>query len=96
MASAALQAAAMALVAVTLAACASSAALQPADVEKVIATGLTEQVGGDFTVTCPSPLPAEAGYSFTCDVTDRTGGGALKVAVTEDDDTGTFSWRVTG
>lgn len=79
-----------------LTACSSSAALDPADVEQQIAQGLTEQVGGDFSVACPSDVPAEAGYAFTCTVTDRTGGGAVTVSVVEDDAVGAFSWKVTG
>ena len=79
-----------------LTACSSSAALDPADVEQQIAEGLTEQVGGDFTVACPSEVPAEAGYAFSCTVTDHTAGGAVTVSVVEDDAVGAFSWRVTG
>ena len=75
-----------------LTACSSSAALKPADIEQQIAQCLTEQVGGDFTVACPSDVPAEAGYAFTCDVTDHTGGGTVTVAVVEADATGAFSW----
>ena len=86
---------AMPLAVVSLAACASSPSLAPGDVEQQITDGLTEQVGGEFEVTCPSPLPAEAGYTFTCDVTDRTGGRTVAVTVVEDDDAGTFRWRVT-
>ena len=90
-----LRGAATLLSALSLAACSSSASLQPADVEEQITRGLTEQVGGEFEVTCPSPLPAEAGYTFTCDVTDRTGSRTVAVTVVEDDDVGTFRWRVT-
>ena len=90
-----LRGAATLLSALSLAACSSSASLQPADVEEQITRGLTEQVGGEFEVTCPSPLPAEAGYTFTCDVSDRTGGSTVTVTVVEDDDAGSFRWRVT-
>lgn len=96
MARATLRGAAALLAALSLAACSSSASLQPADVEQQITQGLAEQVGGEFEVTCPSPLPAEAGYTFTCDVTDRTGSTTVAVTVVEDDDAGTFRWKVTG
>ena len=95
MARATLRGAVALLAALSLAACSSSASLQPADVEQQITRGLAEQVGGEFEVTCPSPLPAEAGYTFTCEVADRTGGSTVAVTVVEDDDAGTFRWRVT-
>lgn len=85
---------AVTLAAVVLTGCSAAAAIRPADVERQITDGLSEQVGGEFEVTCPSALPAEAGYTFTCAVADRTGGGTLTVTVVEDDDTGTFTWRV--
>lgn len=95
MARATLLVAAGVLAAVALAGCTSSSSLEPTDVEDQITDGLIEQVGGEFEVTCPSPLPAEAGYTFTCDVSDRTGGSTVTVTVVEDDDAGSFRWRVT-
>lgn len=80
--------------ALTVASCGSSAALRTDDVEQQIATDLSAQVGGEFEVTCPSPVPAEAGYAFTCTVADRTTGASLSVSVVEADADGTFSWRV--
>ena len=80
--------------ALTVVSCGSSASLRTDDVEQQIATDLSEQVGGEFTVTCPSPVPAEAGYAFTCTVADGTSGKSLRVAVVEDDAEGAFSWRV--
>lgn len=59
-----------------------------------IARGLTEQVGGDFAVTCPTAVPAVAGTTFTCSVTDASDGRTIMVTVTEVDDAGGFDWRV--
>ena len=95
MARATLSVAAALAAVIALAGCSGSASLVPSDVEEQITDGLTEQVGGEFEVTCPSPLPAEAGYAFTCEVADRTGGSTVAVTVVEDDDAGTFRWRVT-
>lgn len=81
-------------VCVLVSACGGSAALRPADVESQIATGLAEQVGGEFTVACPAEIPAEAGYRFTCSVTDAAGGAPVQVEVVEDDASGAFNWQV--
>lgn len=59
-----------------------------------IAAGLAEQVGGDFAVTCPTGVPALAGMTFTCSVTDASDGRTIMVTVTERDDAGGFDWRV--
>lgn len=59
-----------------------------------IAAGLAEQVGGDFAVICPTGVPALAGTTFTCSVTDASDGHTIMVTVTERDDAGGFDWRV--
>lgn len=81
--------------ALVLSSCASTSSLRPSDVEDQISQGLSTQVGGEFAVSCPSSLPAESGYTFTCAVTDRTDGTTSTVTVVEDDDTGAFTWKVT-
>ncbi len=75
--------------------CSASLTLNSGDVESEIAKGLTDQVGGEFTVRCPTEIPAELGYSFACDVTSVDDGAAVTVTVTEDDAKGAFSWKVT-
>jgi hypothetical protein len=79
---------------ILLAGCSASESLRTVDVQQQISTALTKQVGGAFTVTCPSTLPAEQGYSFTCAVVDVEGGKTVTVTVTEDDDAGAFRWKV--
>lgn len=74
--------------------CAGGSALRAADVESQIASGLADQVGGEFAVTCPVEIPAEAGYRFTCSAQDAAGGSPVSIEVVEDDDSGAFSWRV--
>ena len=66
----------------------------PADVEEQVSAGLAEEVGGAFEASCPEEIPAEAGYTFTCTVTDLADGTTVTVTVTEDDAAGAFSWRV--
>ncbi len=72
----------------------SAPMIDPADVEEQISTGLAEEVGGAFEASCPEEIPAEAGYTFTCTVTDPADGTIITVTVTEDDADGAFSWRV--
>ena len=72
----------------------STATLRAGDVQDQIARGLAEQVGGEFTVSCPSAVPALAGTTFTCSVTDAADGRTMMVTVTEVDDAGGFDWQV--
>lgn len=89
-----------ALVAVSLvstamaAGCSSPPNLRTGDVEDQITSGLVTQVGGEFTVVCPTSVRAEAGATFTCTATDGSGGSTVTVIVTESDDAGGFDWRV--
>jgi hypothetical protein len=78
-----------------VAGCSSSAALDSGSVQEQIAAGLAAQAGGAFTVECPTEIPAEQGYAFTCTANDQEGGQEAKVAVTESDAAGTFTWQVT-
>ena len=74
--------------------CSTPPTLRSVDVQDQIEAGLADQVGGDFTVVCPSGVPAEAGTTFTCSVTDEADGTTVDVIVTESDDSGGFEWRV--
>ncbi|MHB1163694.1 MAG: DUF4333 domain-containing protein [Candidatus Nanopelagicales bacterium] len=77
---------------VLLAGCAKS--LDSTQVSDAIDAALTEQFGGDFTVTCPSGIPAEAGNVFTCDVANAADGSTAQVQVTQDDAEGNVTWEV--
>lgn len=77
-----------------LAACAAPPSLSNGDVQDVIASELAEQVGGSFTVTCPSAVPAEPGQRFTCDVTDEGTRDTVSVQVAVTDAEGAFTWQV--
>lgn len=71
-----------------------SKTLNTDDVEGQISSGLTEQVGGEFTVDCPADPPAEAGGTFECTATSAEGQTAT-ITVTQDDAEGNLSWEVT-
>ncbi|MDP1876590.1 MAG: DUF4333 domain-containing protein [Actinomycetota bacterium] len=75
-----------------LAGCAKS--LDSTQVSDAIDTSLTDQFEGDFTVTCPSDIPAEAGNVFTCDVSNATDGSTATVEVTQNDADGNVTWEV--
>ena len=78
-----------------LAACSTSKTLNTDDVQNAIQKGLSEQVGGTFTVTCPSDITAEKGGTFTCSVADPSDGSTATVTVTQEDADGQFNWEVT-
>ena len=82
-------------VALVLVGCASTALLRTGDVETSVEEALSDQVGGTFTADCPSSVPAEAGGTFTCQVTDATDRATVTVTVTQSDDQGAFTWQVT-
>lgn len=79
----------------SLTGCASAPTIAPGEVESELVRGLAEQVGGTFSATCPSPIPAQAGQVTACTVTDETGDAAVEVEVVQTDTNGTFRWRVT-
>jgi hypothetical protein len=79
---------------VTVVGCSSPPTLRSVDVQKQIAASLAEQVGGEFSVTCPTGIPAQEGTTFTCSVTDASDGSTVTVTVTESDDAGGFDWVV--
>jgi Domain of unknown function (DUF4333) len=85
----------MSVAAVALVAgCSAPPTLCSGDVQDQIEAGLGAQVGGEFTVVCPTGVPAEAGVTFTCSVTDESDGSSIDVVVTESDSSGGFEWRV--
>lgn len=61
--------------------------------EREIASGLAEQLGGSFEVVCPGGQPMTAGTSFTCEATDEAGQVGV-IAVEALDDTGNVDWEV--
>ena len=73
--------------------CAAARAMSAADVQAVITNGLNEQMGVRYSVVCPAGMPVEAGYTFTCTVTDPADGSTTLVTVTETDDNGAFTWK---
>lgn len=80
--------------ALMLAACSTPPSLRTDDVQGSIASALAEQVGGTFTVTCPSAVPAEPGQRFTCSVTDGSTKDVVAVDVEVTDGEGGFTWQV--
>jgi hypothetical protein len=87
-------AAACAVTGILLAGC-SAGTISSVDVQKAIAAGFADQVGGEFAVACPTELPAQEGYTFACTVTDQADGTKVTVQVTETDGDGGFTWEVT-
>lgn len=75
-----------------LAACSNS--LSQTDVQDKLTQGMTEQLGGTYTVSCPSDIPVAAGATFTCDATGADGSMGV-ITVTQDDDQGNLSWEYT-
>lgn len=88
-------AASLAVAGASVAACGSSPTLRGTDVERVLVDGFAAQVGGSFSATCPSPIPAEQGRSVTCTVTDLDDGTTVQVEVTQDDADGAFGYHAT-
>jgi hypothetical protein len=78
-----------------LASCSTTKTLNTTDVQDAISKGLTEQIGGTYSVTCPADVEAKSGATSTCDVKDTATGETATVTVTQTDDNGTFDWKVT-
>jgi hypothetical protein len=78
-----------------VAACSSTPTLRSTDVQEAIATGLGDQVGGAFAVTCPTAVAAREGVAFTCTAVDPADGAVITIAVVQTDDEGRFEWAVT-
>ncbi len=75
-----------------LAGCSGASTLDNTKLTDGISSGLTEQLGGEWTVTCPEDQPLEQGYTFTCDV-ENAEGTSGQIKVTEDDAEGNVSWE---
>jgi Domain of unknown function (DUF4333) len=87
---------AAALLAIGLLAAACS---RPLDVDQ-LESELKDQVERDLgttglTVTCPDDVKAEAGSTFTCEASDASG-ATMVITVTQKDDQGHVTWKVTG
>ncbi len=80
------------LSAALLGGCSTTTTLDYTKLQDGIATGLAEQVGGEWTVKCPEGQPVAKGTTFVCDVTN-TDGTTATVKVTEDDEEGNVSWE---
>ena len=75
--------------------CSATPTLRSTDVQEAIATGLREQVGGVFTVACPTAVAAQERASFTCTAVDPADGGSVTITVVQTDDQSGFDWTVT-
>lgn len=64
-----------------------------ASIETAVQDGLAEQVGGEWTVTCPDSMEVQAGLTTNCMATSAHG-QTLDVNVTQDDDQGNVTWEV--
>lgn len=90
------RAAAVGVIAGALAACGGTPALNSDEVEVAIVAGLLEQSPeGEFGAVCPEGIPAVAGSSVECEVTNAVDGALLTVTATQDDDSGNFTGEVT-
>ena len=69
-----------------------SPSLDPNTIIPTMQGSLSQQVGDQVTVTCPS-APLKANYIFDCTATDST--GSLIVRVTENDNQGHVTWQLT-
>lgn len=78
-----------------LAACSTTTTLSTEEIQTAIAKGLTDQLGGTYTVTCPTTIEAKSGAKFDCDVTDTNSGATGVVTATQTDDQGHIDWEVT-
>ncbi|MDD2858528.1 MAG: DUF4333 domain-containing protein [Candidatus Nanopelagicales bacterium] len=78
-----------------LAACSSVTTLNTEEAQAAISKGLTDQLGGTYTVTCPESIEAKANATFTCDVTDTASGATAVVTATQTNDQGNIDWEIT-
>ncbi|WP_372791478.1 DUF4333 domain-containing protein [Paraconexibacter sp.] len=68
--------------------------LNTGEAETQIAAGLTEQLGGDVSVSCPEDVKVEKGATFECEATDPQSGETATVTVEQKDDEGNIRWEV--
>lgn len=62
--------------------------------EREITKGIKDQTGVDAAVVCPEDVDLEAGATFICTATPKTGGRSANVLVTQKDDQGNVSWKL--
>jgi hypothetical protein len=76
-----------------LSGCSTSSDLDIEKLQTTIATEMQSQLdlSGTPTVTCPDPVPIEAGNVFTC--TAELDGDTIDVKVTQTDDQGNVTWE---
>jgi len=74
-----------------LAGCSTSSNLDNAALQEKIAGGISEQVGGEWTVVCPADEPIKQGATFDCTATGADG-TPVTITVTQDDDQGNITW----
>lgn len=70
-----------------------STTIDVSKIETSVQDGLAEQVGGEWTVTCPDSMEVQAGLTTNCMATSATG-ETLDVNVTQNDDQGNVTWEV--
>ena len=78
---------------------AAASCTKPLDTSGLQAT-LKQQLEADsgttgLTVTCPTDVKVQAGASFQCSVT-KSGTATLTIDVTQTDDKGNVTWKVSG
>lgn len=70
-----------------------STTIDVSKIETSVQDGLAEQVGGEWTVTCPDSMDVQAGLTTNCMATSADG-QTLDINVTQDDDQGNVTWEV--
>ncbi|MEX2324606.1 MAG: DUF4333 domain-containing protein [Nitriliruptoraceae bacterium] len=70
-----------------------SGQIDPEVLGEQISDGLSEQLGGVFTVECPSGQPNEVGTTFECRATDESGQVGI-ITVVISDDAGNVDWEL--
>ena len=63
------------------------------DWQTQVSKSLSDQLGGKIVVTCPADQPIKKGYIFDCTANDGT--QSKFVRITEDDDSGHFTYLLT-
>jgi hypothetical protein len=83
---------AAALVAVAAVACTKE--LDTDDLESRLSDQVRQQIGTEVTsVDCPSDIKVEAGGTFECDATERSG-ATFTIRVVQTDDDGHVTWDI--
>ena len=86
----------VALVAVVVVAAACTKSLDTSNLESTLKSQLETQLGATgLSVSCPDNIKVSAGATFECTASD-TSGQSVTIEVTQKDDQGNVSWKVTG